>query len=274
MPAANCPTAFRKSSRRARPHGRARLIVALALATTSAGCSLFSSSPKKPGEGEEHSAHNAPSGAKTTSLPAPMSSPSERDDPKAPILRIAQLGSSRDPVGVPYLYGYPLCAEGATIDGIRLLRNDNWTGATREEQTEAGGLIRIVETLPAIGCTLTAIKEDQTKYVPLELSCELPVPKDRGGPRPVVGSLNAGAKVDAVLNEPSLKQAFLGEWHATSPDFSNGFGTGYFDTPSGLLGLGFEKGKLARVTFVFDATEKSWRKPELWTEPLAYTVGQ
>jgi hypothetical protein len=90
----------------------------------------------------------------------------------------------------------------------------------------------------------------------------------------VVGEHGVGAKVDAVLQEPSLRQAFLGEWHATSPDFESGVGTGYFVTPSGLLGLGFEKGRLARVTFVFDVAEKSWRKPELWAEPLAYTVPQ
>jgi hypothetical protein len=96
-----------------RPSGERALALAL-LFFAATGCSLFSSSPKKPGEGEGPAAQGASSGAKIASLPVPLSSPSERDDPKAPMLRIAQIGSSRDPVGVPYLYGYPRGRDGGS----------------------------------------------------------------------------------------------------------------------------------------------------------------
>lgn len=203
-------------------------------------------------------------------LDTPSSSPVERDDRKAPVVRIAVFGSSSQPIGVPYLYGYPLYAQGTALQGVRLMRQDNWAGLDRTEQEGEGGVVRVVEKLPSLNCEFTGIQEDVNRYVPLSITCELPTPKARGGVRPVVGDVGAGSRVAAVLAEPTIAKAFLGEFHAQTPGLEAGDGVGYFDTPDGLLGFGFRNGKLASVSFVFAPPQESWRTQELWAEPIAY----
>ena len=203
-------------------------------------------------------------------LDTPTSSPVERDDRNAPVVRVAVFGSSSQPIGVPYLYGYPLYAQGTALQGVRLMRQDNWNGLDRTEQEGEGGVVRVVEKLPSLDCEFTGIQEDVGKYVPLSIECELPMPKARGGARPVIGAITAGARVATVLEEPSLAKAFLGEFHAQTADLESGDGIGYFDTPDGLLGFGFKNGKLSSVSFVFAPPQQSWRAQELWNEPIAY----
>jgi hypothetical protein len=86
----------------------------------------------------------------------------------------------------------------------------------------------------------------------------------------VVGDVTPGARVAAVLAEPTLAKAFLGEFHAQTPGLESGDGIGYFDTPDGLLGFGFKNGKLATVSFVFAQPQTGWRTQDLWNEPIAY----
>jgi hypothetical protein len=202
----------------------------------------------------------------------PASHPKERNDVTAPLLRVELRGASAQPVAVPYLYGYPLYADGPALEGLRMLRQENWTGYSREERKEQDGVVRVLERFPELGCVFDGVQEDETHYVPLALECSLPAPKKRGAKRPVVGSLGAGVKPDAMLKEPSLAKAFLGEWHAMTPGFDRGNGAGYFDTPHGLIGFGFKKGRLDSVGFVFDPPETRWRKPELWQAPAGYAV--
>lgn len=197
-------------------------------------------------------------------IETPSSQPAERDDKRAPLVRVAVFGSSSQPVGVPYLYGYPLYADGGALQGVRLLRQDNWDGAERTEAPGADGVVHVKERLPALNCEFTGIQEDETKYVPLTLECDLPAK------RPVIGNVGAGARAAAVLKDPSIEKAFLGEWHATTQGFDAGDGTGYFDTPHGLLGFRFKNGKLAGVSFTFSPPEQRWRTQELWTDPVAY----
>jgi hypothetical protein len=212
--------------------------------------------------------------AATVAVDMPSSKPAERDDAKAPLLRVELRGSPAQPVAVPYLYGYPLYADGPALQGVRMLRQENWTGYMREERKNPDGVMHVIESFPELGCFFEGVQQDDSHYVPLYLECDLPAPKERGSKRPVVGQVGIGAKVDAVTKEPSLAKAFLGEWHAKTPDFDGGSGAGYFDTAYGLLGFGFKKNKLNSVAFVFDAPEQRWRKPELWQAPLGYTVGQ
>jgi hypothetical protein len=212
----------------------------------------------------------APEASRSIVLDTPTSSPIERDDKKAPLLRVAVFGSSSQPVGVPYLYGYPLYAQGTALQGVRLMRQDNWAGLDRTEQEGEGGVINVVEKLPSLDCEFTGIQEDVTRYVPLSVTCDLPAPKARGGVRPVIGEIGPGARVAAVLAEPTLAKAFLGEFHAQTPGLESGDGVGYFDTPDGLLGFGFKNGKLTSVSFVFAPPQESWRTPELWAEPASY----
>lgn len=203
-------------------------------------------------------------------LDTPTSSPVERDDRNAPVVRVAVFGSSSQPIGVPYLYGYPLYAQGTALQGVRLMRQDNWNGLERTEQQGEGGVVHVVEKLPSLGCEFTGIQEDAGKYVPLSIECDLPMPKGRAGARPVIGDIAPGARVAAVLGEPSLAKAFLGEFHAQTADLESGDGIGYFDTPDGLLGFGFKNGKLTSVSFVFAPPQQSWRTQDLWNEPIAY----
>ena len=233
------------------------------------GCGLQTGRPAEtaadaPREGGGHSA---------VAVDAPASNPPERDDASAPLVKTEVHGNAPNQVVVPSIYGYPLYAEGAALQGLRLLRQDNWNGYDRQEQTQPDGVVRVFESFPALGCTFEGIEEDDTHYVPLTLTCDLPVPRERGGNRPVAGAVMAGAKADSVPKDPSLAKAFFGEWHALSDGFGNN-GNAYFDTPSGLLGFGFQDGKLASVSYVFDPQEQRWRTPDLWKAPLAYEVGR
>lgn len=203
---------------------------------------------------------------------APMNNPAERDDPKAPIMRIAVFGSSTRPVAVPYFYGYPLYADGAALQGVRLMRQDNWSGYEREEHQDDNGVEQVSETFPSLGCIFHGVQEDEAHYVPFYVECDVPPPPDRGKNRDVVGDLASGAKADAVPKEPILAKAFLGDWHATTPGFDGEEGAGYFDTPNGLLGFGFVKGRLHRVAFLFDPAEKRWRMPEIWQPPAGVSI--
>ncbi|MFI5306146.1 MAG: hypothetical protein ACHQ53_02270 [Polyangiales bacterium] len=212
--------------------------------------------------------------AEPVALDLPSSQPAERDDPKAPLLHLSLLGASNRPVVVPYVYGYPLYAEGAGAQGVRMLRQENWTGYVREENKDNDGVIHVIERFPALGCFFEGVQQDETHYVPLAVQCDLPAPKERGNKRPVIGELAVGAKVAEVPKEASLAKAFLGEWHATSTDLPTGTGVGYFDTPNGLLGFGFKKNRLTHVIFLFDASEQRWRNDELWRAPLGYEVGK
>jgi hypothetical protein len=239
------------------------------LASWATGCGAFGGKQRK-----EDSTTSRPQVA-VAQLDPPASHPPERDDASAPVVRVALGGSQASPIAVPYLYGYPMYAEGPALQGVQLLRQDNWLDYAKETLTQPDGVVRVVERFPALGCTFEGIQEDEGLYVPLTLTCELPAPKERGASkRPVVGAVAASAKPDAVLEEPSLRKAFYGEWHAQGQGFDGGEGPAYFDTPNGLLGFGFKKGKLSQVGFVFDPAEKRWRKPELWREPSAYVVGQ
>lgn len=213
-----------------------------------------------------------PERSEAVSVEMPASNPAERDDAKAPMLRVDLKGSSTQPVAVPYLYGYPLYAEGPAIQGVRMLRQENWTGYSRQEHKSQDGVIRVVETFPELGCVFEGVQEDVGRYVPLSMECSLPAPKKRGVKRPVVGDLMVGAKADAVPKEASLAKAFLGEFHATTNGFEGGNGAGYFDTPHGLIGFGFKKGKLNSVGFVFDPPEQRWRDAELWQAPPGAAV--
>jgi hypothetical protein len=205
---------------------------------------------------------------------APGSNPKERDDETAPLLKTTVHGKAPNQIVVPSVYGYPLYAEGAALEGLRLLRQDNWNGYDRQEQVQPDGVVRVLESFPTLGCTFEGIQEDEGRYVPLAMLCDLPVPKERGSNRPVVGSLQVGAKADAVPGDPALAKAFFGEWHATTAGFSGNEGVGYFDTPSGLLGFVFSEGRLSQLSYTFDTTEQRWRTPDLWKAPLAYEVGR
>jgi hypothetical protein len=233
------------------------------------GCKSAHSHASSSTEGGEDT---TASHAEAVEVEAPSNNPAERDDAKAAVLRVDLRGPEAQPVPVPYVYGYPLYAEGPALQGVRMLRQDNWLGYTREERKSQDGLVRLVETFPEIGCVFEGVQEDVGRYVPLSMECEQPAPKKRGGKRPVVGAVQAGAKADAVPKEPSMAKAFLGEWHATTAGFESGNGAAYFDTPHGLIGFGFKKGRLNSIGFVFDPPEKRWREPELWQPPAGYAV--
>jgi hypothetical protein len=174
-------------------------------------------------------------------------------------------------VPVPYLYGYPLYAEGDALRGIAKLRADNYEGATRETLEDENGVVHLLERLPMLGCEIEGIQETEAQFVPLELRCELPPPRELGGSkRPVLGSLQAGASPGQILKEPSIVKAFYGQWHLTqgeAPNKGKGDGLGFFNTDHGLLGFTFARGKLVRVAYYFDPPVKNWRDPALWMPP-------
>lgn len=234
-----------------------------------AGCGLQTGRPTETAADAPREEH-----ASAVMIDPPGSNPSERDDASAPMLEMEVHGRAPNQVVVPNFYGYPLYAEGAALQGLRLLRQDNWNGYDRQEQTQPDGVVRVFESFPVLGCTFEGIEEDESHYVPLTLTCDVPAPRDRGTERPVAGGVLAGAKADSVPKDPSLAKAFFGEWHAVSDGFSGDEGTGYFDTPSGLLGFGFHGGHLVSVSYVFDTAEKRWRTPDLWKAPMAYEVGR
>jgi hypothetical protein len=226
---------------------------------------------KKSGGGESTGGgEDAPA---AVALDAPASNPPERDDARAPLLRVVLAGSKARPVAVPYVYGYPLYAEGAALQGLRMLRHENWVGYAREQFADPQGVTHVVEAFPSLGCRFEGVQQDDETYVPLRMLCDVPPPKERGAGRPVVGALSAKTKLDEVPAEPSLKKAFLGEWHAVTEAPDGGETIGYFDVPHGLLGFVFDRGRLTSIAFLFDPPDKRWRNPELWKAPLDYTVG-
>ena len=244
--------------------------VVLAAALSGNGCIATKPSAKNAESAKGLASDYGQEQARTVVLETPASSPIERDDRKAPVVRIALFGTSSEPVGVPYLYGYPMYAEGTALQGVRLMRQDNWSGVERTEQQGDAGVVQIRELLPSIGCEFVGIQEDVGKYVPLSVTCELPQARGKNGSRPVIGDVGPGARMSAVLSEPSVAKAFLGEFHAQTPGLESGDGVGYFDTPHGLLGFGFKNGKLSSVSFVFAPPQTNWRTQELWNEPIAY----
>jgi hypothetical protein len=251
---------------------RRRIAIALAIGAAMLGCGCLAGKPSTKSESTTAGASSgyAPEQSRSIVLDTPTSAPVERDDRKAPVVRVAVFGSSSQPVGVPYLYGYPLYAQGTALQGVRLMRQDNWNGLERTEQQGEGGVVHVIEKLPSLNCEFTGIQEDVGRYVPLSVECDLPTPKARGAARPAIGEVSPGARVAALLQERSIAQAFLGEFHAQTADLESGDGIGYFDTPDGLLGFGFKNGKLATVSFVFAPPQQSWRTQELWNEPIAY----
>ncbi len=156
----------------------------------------------------------------SVSVDAPSSNPPERDDESAPLVGLEVHGKAPDQIVIPRLFGYPLYAQGPAIQGVRLLRQDNWMGYDRQEQTQPDNVVHVFETFPALGCTFEGIQDDQEHYVPLMLTCDLPVPKERGSGRAVAGAVQVGAKSSDVPKDPALAKAFFREWHATSEGFN------------------------------------------------------
>lgn len=235
----------------------------LALALIAGGCGLLANSKKQGG----------PAAAEASAAPEPTvivdgDIPAARDDESAPVLAVQLMGEGKALTPVPYLYGYPLYPGGGGTHGLRRLRQDNWTGYEREESEDQDGVVRVRETFPSLGCRFEGIQQDETTYVPLFVQCDVPAPDERGGKaRPAVGELRAGAKAKEVPLEPTLEQAYLGDWHITTKGFDGKNGTGYFNTGGGLLGFGFEKGKLTSIAFLFDTPEERWRSSALWSPP-------
>ena len=201
-------------------------------------------------------------------VPVPWETTAGRDDRTAPVVNVMLMDDGADGVAVPWVYGYPLYAEGDAEQSIAKLRHDNWTGATQEQTQDDAGVVHVAEHLPALGCRFDGIQETPSKFVPLSFTCELPPPKALGGnKRPVLGELTTGAKAASLLKEKSIEQAFLGEFHLKSDGFDAGNGIGYFNTTHGQLAFGFERGKLARVIYYFDPSVKAWQTPTLWVNP-------
>ena len=193
----------------------------------------------------------------------PIDATEQRDDPGAAILTI----SSLDRAVFPYVYGYPIYPEGDGARGIPKLRSENAEGAELSEIEDESGVKLAREDLPQLGCRFDGVRETPIKFVPISLSCELPAPKTLGGVRrPVVGDVSSTAKPEQLLAEPSIQQAFLGEFHLTSDDFASGSGVGYFNTTHGQLAFVFSKKKLVRFVYYFDPGVKAWQSQELWTK--------
>jgi hypothetical protein len=193
---------------------------------------------------------------------------SGRDDASRPVVQVVVYDDGAHGVPVPHFYGYPLWAKGEATNGIRKLRHENWTGAETEQREDEHGVIYYTERLPELDCVIEGIRETEIKLVPLTLTCEVPPPKKLGGKkRAVVGAVKAGARPDEILDDPTIKKAFLGEWHAVSEDFDSGNGTGYFNSDYGLLAFGFKRNRLSRVIFYFNPAEKAWWTPMLWVKP-------
>ncbi|HKU38397.1 MAG TPA: hypothetical protein VJR89_09630 [Polyangiales bacterium] len=194
----------------------------------------------------------------------PADAASVRDDPSAAILTV----SSVDKAVFPYVYGYPIYPDGAASRGITRLRLDNQQGAEQSDWDDDSGVKLASEELPQLGCRFDGVRESPIQFVPISLTCELPAPKALGGARrPVVGEVSSAAKAEQLLAEPSIQQAFLGEFHLTSDDFATGSGTGYFNTTHGQLAFVFARKRLVRFIYYFDPGVKGWRNQELWMTP-------
>jgi len=228
-----------------------------------AGCGLFRSEGKAASEG----AHEA-QGKKRVVVEMPWETTKARDNVEAPVLTVLVVDDGADGVAVPYIYGYPLYADGDAQQGILKLRHDNWEGANREQLQDENGVTRVRETLPKLGCELLGIAETETQFVPVELRCALPPPRELGGnKRPVLGELRAGATPDQVVDEPSIRKAFYGDWHLQHESLNKGKGDGFFNTDHGQLAFGFDRGKLVSVGYYFDPPVEAWRDPVLWATP-------
>jgi hypothetical protein len=205
---------------------------------------------------------------KSVVVEMPWETTKVRDDTAAPVLSVVTLDDGGDGVAVPYFYGYPLYAEGDAQRGILKLRHDNWEGANREQVQDESGVTRVREKLPKLGCELLGVAESESQFVPIELRCTLPPPRELGGnKRPVLGELRAGASPEQVVGEPSIRKAFYGEWHLQNDTLAKGKGEGLFNTDHGQLAFGFDRGKLVSVAYYFDPPVKSWRDPVLWAAP-------
>jgi hypothetical protein len=227
------------------------------------GCGLFQ-------KGEKTTEPSGPAGQarRKVAVDMPWETTKARDDLNAPVLKVALLDDGADGVAVPYVYGYPLYPEGDAAQGILKLRHDNWEGASRQQTEDENGVVHVRELLPMLGCEIDGIAESETQFVPVELHCDLPSPKALGGAkRPVVGELRAGASPQQVVEEPSVKKAFYGDFHLISDGLSKGKGEGYFNTEHGQLAFGFERGKLISVSYYFDPPVKGWRNQALWAQP-------
>jgi hypothetical protein len=231
-------------------------------ASTSFGCGLFEKSK---------ASEESTTAEKQQQQPVVVNVPwdtSGRDDPSVPVLRVTIFENGADGVPVPYLYGYPLYAGGSAARGILKLRQDNWEEVEQEEFQDEQGVVHFREDFRSLKCAIEGIKETETKRIPRTLICDLPAPKKLGGrKRPVVGELRTGARADDVVMEPSLAEAFLGDWHLTDDGFAGGNGIGYFNTENGLLAFEFKRGRLTSIGFYFDPTDKRWQEPVLWIKP-------
>ncbi|MBN1652992.1 MAG: hypothetical protein JXA30_04375 [Deltaproteobacteria bacterium] len=199
-------------------------------------------------------------------IPIPIGISDELREAGRPVFRVELIddGTGRM-VPVPFFYGYPFYGTIEAKVGIYRFREDVWTGYTREQSVDNDGVTYLTETFPEANCTFYGILETSEKYIPMYLECLLPPPNNLGGrKRPIVGNLLTGATAQEILDEPSIKQIFLGDWHAVTPDFENSDGTGYFNTEHGQIGFGFKEGKLHKLVYMFDPPVKVWRSPEIW----------
>lgn len=191
----------------------------------------------------------------------PAEAPEVRENVSAPILSVVTV----DDVVYPYLYGYPLYPEGDGARGILELRKAAADGAKVTKKRDSDGVQHVTEDLPAIGCRFEGIRETRDKYVPVSLSCDLPAPKALGGSkRPVLGGLNAGAKAEEILKEPTVEEHFMGAFHLTSEDFAGGSGTAFFNTTHGQIALVFKSQKLDHFVYYFDPGVAGWQNPATW----------
>jgi hypothetical protein len=232
------------------------------------GCGLLGEGSKAAERPPEEEAARPSASSGKVAVEMPWETTKVRDDETAPVLRVAVLADGRRGVAVPYVYGYPIYPEGAATQGLLKLRLDNWEGATREQQEDEQGVMRVRELLPKLGCSIEGIQESESQFVPIELRCGLPAPRDLGGSkRPVFGELRAGAAPGDVLSQPVVRQAFYGDWHMQSEGLAKGRGEGLFNTDHGQLAFVFDKGKLVSFAYYFDPPVKGWRDPNLWAMP-------
>jgi len=225
------------------------------------GCAGQTASLEHP-EGEVAGKSSHASGPVHIELPA--DSTAARDDRTAPVLQVSTAGGTV----FPTVYGYPIYPEGDGAQGITMFRRDNKTGMRKRETTDDAGVVHEIEEYPQLGCRFDGVRENVNKFVPLSLTCDLPPPKPVGGvKRPVMGELTSGAKAEQLLQDKTVEQVFLGEFHLKTEDFEAGSGTGYFNTTHGQLAFGFSKKKLARVVYYFDPAVKGWQNPNLWVTP-------
>lgn len=202
----------------------------------------------------------------STYIPIPMGVSDELSDSSLPILRIELIENKKNQmVPVPFFYGYPFYASVEAKAGIYRFREDVWTGYLRDESIDDDGVTYLTEIFPDVDCSFYGILETKEKYIPMYLECMLPPPNGMGGrKRPVIDNAMTGASPKQILEQPTIKKAFLGDWHAVTPGFEDGDGTGYFNTEHGQIGFGFKNGKLNKLVYMFDPPVKLWRSPEIW----------